>query len=96
MLMTEMQGVGSNNHNVLVLAATNLPYGLDQAIRRRFDKRIYIALPEESPRAQMFKLHLGDTPNNLKGGGCIQVQVWEHGGLTCPTLPCDPRAGHAW
>ncbi len=29
-LMVEMQGVGSNNSKVLVLAATNLPYNLDQ------------------------------------------------------------------
>ncbi|KAL6753466.1 AAA-ATPase of VPS4/SKD1 family [Haematococcus lacustris] len=64
-LMVEMQGVGSNNTKVLVLAATNLPYNLDQAIRRRFDKRIYIPLPEDSARAHMFKIHLGDTPNSL-------------------------------
>lgn len=65
-LMVEMQGVGSNNSKVLVLAATNLPYNLDQAIRRRFDKRIYIPLPEDTARAHMFKIHLGDTPNSLK------------------------------
>ncbi|GAX73177.1 hypothetical protein CEUSTIGMA_g630.t1 [Chlamydomonas eustigma] len=64
-LMVEMQGVGSNNTKVLVLAATNLPYNLDQAIRRRFDKRIYIPLPEEQARTQMFKIHLGDTPNKM-------------------------------
>mmetsp|Transcript_16391 Transcript_16391/g.40866 ORF Transcript_16391/g.40866 Transcript_16391/m.40866 type:complete len:434 (-) Transcript_16391:601-1902(-) len=64
-LMVEMQGVGTNNARVLVLAATNLPYNLDQAIRRRFDKRIYIPLPEEPARAHMFKIHLGDTPNTL-------------------------------
>ncbi len=39
-----------------------------QAIRRRFDKRIYIPLPEEAARAHMFKIHLGDTPNSLTGG----------------------------
>jgi len=64
-LMIEMQGVGSNNNQVLILAATNLPYNLDQAIRRRFDKRIYIPLPEEGARAKMFKIHLGDTPHTL-------------------------------
>lgn len=31
-LMVEMQGVGSNNAKVLVLAATNLPYNLDQVM----------------------------------------------------------------
>ena len=33
-----MQGVNSHEARVLVLGATNLPYGLDQAVRRRFDK----------------------------------------------------------
>ncbi|KAI3961004.1 hypothetical protein MKW92_048144, partial [Papaver armeniacum] len=35
------------------------------AIRRRFDKRIYIPLPEAKARQHMFKVHLGDTPHNL-------------------------------
>lgn len=32
----------------------------------RFEKRIYIPLPEDHARAAMFKLHLGSTPNDLK------------------------------
>ncbi|CAK9865185.1 unnamed protein product [Sphagnum jensenii] len=64
-LLVQMQGVGTQDTKVLVLAATNTPYSLDQAVRRRFDKRIYIPLPELKARQHMFKVHLGDTPNNL-------------------------------
>eukprot|EP00240_Pyramimonas_obovata_P001567 CAMPEP_0118922068 /NCGR_PEP_ID=MMETSP1169-20130426/1128_1 /TAXON_ID=36882 /ORGANISM="Pyramimonas obovata, Strain CCMP722" /LENGTH=436 /DNA_ID=CAMNT_0006862887 /DNA_START=116 /DNA_END=1426 /DNA_ORIENTATION=+ len=64
--LVQMQGVGNeSNGQVLVLGATNMPYSLDQAVRRRFDKRIYIPLPEDNARAHMFKVHLGDTPSSL-------------------------------
>ncbi|XP_070687845.1 vacuolar protein sorting-associated protein 4B-like [Pempheris klunzingeri] len=63
--LVQMQGVGNNNEGILVLGATNIPWTLDSAIRRRFEKRIYIPLPEEHARSFMFKLHLGSTPNNL-------------------------------
>ncbi|KAJ9159802.1 hypothetical protein P3X46_025272 [Hevea brasiliensis] len=64
-LLVQMQGIGNDDHKVLVLAATNTPYALDQAIRRRFDKRIYIPLPDLKARKHIFKVHLGDTPHNL-------------------------------
>ncbi|CAI9118481.1 OLC1v1020059C1 [Oldenlandia corymbosa var. corymbosa] len=64
-LLVQMQGVGHNDQNVLVLAATNTPHALDQAIRRRFDKRIYIPLPDQKAQQHMFKIHLGDTSHNL-------------------------------
>jgi vacuolar protein-sorting-associated protein 4 len=63
--MVQMQGVGQNNEGVLVLGATNTPWDLDPAIRRRFDKRVYIALPEKKDRQVMLGIHIGDTPNNL-------------------------------
>ncbi|KAL7184882.1 hypothetical protein ACSBR2_026933 [Camellia fascicularis] len=64
-LLVQMQGVGQNDEKVLVLAATNTPYALDQAIRWRFDKRIYIPLPDLKASQHMFKVHLGDTPHDL-------------------------------
>ncbi|XP_077568042.1 vacuolar protein sorting-associated protein 4A isoform X5 [Stigmatopora nigra] len=63
--LVQMQGVGNNNDGILVLGATNIPWVLDAAIRRRFEKRIYIPLPEEPARIQMFRLHLGNTPHSL-------------------------------
>ncbi|CAO2636471.1 Vacuolar protein sorting-associated protein 4B [Lemmus lemmus] len=63
--LVQMQGVGVDNDGILVLGATNIPWVLDSAIRRRFEKRIYIPLPEAHARAAMFKLHLGSTQNSL-------------------------------
>ena len=42
-----------------VLGATNVPWELDPAIRRRFEKRIYIPLPDAAARAYMTRLNLG-------------------------------------
>lgn len=59
------KGVGYDNDGILVLGATNVPWELDSAIRRRFEKRIYIPLPDPEARCEMFKIRLGKTPNNL-------------------------------
>ncbi|PVD20699.1 hypothetical protein C0Q70_18858 [Pomacea canaliculata] len=63
--LVQMQGVGNDNNGILVLGATNIPWTLDAAIRRRFEKRIYIPLPEAPARIEMFKLHLGSTNHSL-------------------------------
>lgn len=63
--LVQMQGVGNNNKGILVLGATNTPWELDPAIRRRFEKRIHIPLPDITARIHMFKNRLGKTPNNL-------------------------------
>ena len=43
---------------VTVMAATNRPWDLDDALRRRFEKRVYIPLPNEKGRQQLFELNL--------------------------------------
>ena len=50
-----MNGVGHDDEGVLVLGATNLPWALDPAIRRRFEKRIYIPLPTVDALEYMLK-----------------------------------------
>jgi len=57
--LVQMDGVGKDGDGLLVLGATNLPYSLDQAIRRRFQKRIYIPLPDENARAEIFRIQIG-------------------------------------
>lgn len=63
--LVQMQGVGNSNDGILVLGATNIPWVLDSAIRRRFEKRIYIPLPDAHARTALFQLNMGDTPNSL-------------------------------
>ncbi|KAH9260650.1 hypothetical protein BASA81_001117 [Batrachochytrium salamandrivorans] len=65
--LVQMDGVKKSGaeQRVLVLGATNTPWTLDPAMRRRFEKRIYIPLPDEPAREHMFRLNLGTTPHNL-------------------------------
>uniref|UniRef100_A0A7S1IN75 Vesicle-fusing ATPase n=1 Tax=Eutreptiella gymnastica TaxID=73025 RepID=A0A7S1IN75_9EUGL len=64
--LVQMQGVGHDGgEQVLVLAATNIPWGLDAGIRRRFERRIYIPLPDSEARTLMFDLNIGETPASM-------------------------------
>tara|TARA_B110000116_G_scaffold79361_1_gene68865 strand:- start:1813 stop:3783 length:1971 start_codon:yes stop_codon:yes gene_type:complete len=58
-LLTEMDGFGTNS-GVIVMAATNRADILDKALTRagRFDRQIYIDLPDVSERKEIFKVHL--------------------------------------
>ena len=63
-LLTELDGVGSDNEGVYVLAATNRPWDLDAALRRpgRFDRSVLVLPPDEEARYAIFRHHLKDRP----------------------------------
>ncbi|MDE6295463.1 MAG: ATP-dependent zinc metalloprotease FtsH [Muribaculaceae bacterium] len=70
-MLTEMDGFGSNN-GVIILAATNRADMLDKALLRpgRFDRQIYVDLPELSDRIEIFNVHL----RNLKVDSHLDVE----------------------
>ena len=66
-MLTEMDGFGSNN-GVIVLAATNRADMLDKALLRpgRFDRQIFVDLPELTDRMEIFNVHLRKIKVNSK------------------------------
>ncbi|ETS85487.1 hypothetical protein PFICI_03512 [Pestalotiopsis fici W106-1] len=57
--------VPGDANRVLVLAATNLPWAIDEAARRRFVRRQYIPLPEPETRATQLRTLLGQQNHSL-------------------------------
>ncbi|XP_025198750.1 katanin p60 ATPase-containing subunit A1-like isoform X1 [Melanaphis sacchari] len=62
-LLIHMDGLNSssdeeNTPSIMVLAATNHPWDIDDAFRRRFEKRIYLPLPNDESRITLLKLCL--------------------------------------
>ncbi|KAJ8027390.1 Katanin p60 ATPase-containing subunit A1 [Holothuria leucospilota] len=71
-LLVQMDGVSEavsdnvnddgSNKSVMVLAATNFPWDIDEALRRRLEKRIYIPLPEQEGREALLRINLKEVP----------------------------------
>lgn len=62
-LLIQMDGISSSEDPakvVMVLAATNFPWDIDEALRRRLEKRIYIPLPTQEGREALLKINLRD------------------------------------
>ncbi|MHA1604299.1 MAG: ATP-binding protein [Candidatus Freyarchaeota archaeon] len=60
-LMQEMSGLNSQKEDlVIVIGATNVPWEIDSAFRRRFEKRIYVPLPDHPARRKIFEVHTKD------------------------------------
>ncbi|MGF7151003.1 AAA+ superfamily predicted ATPase [Sphingomonas zeicaulis] len=62
--LAEMDGFAHNNEGVLILAATNMPWGVDSAFRRpgRFDRVQFVPPPDRVARAEILKLQLEGRP----------------------------------
>ena len=67
--LTELDGFKSKQLDkpVIVIAATNKPWMLDEAILSRFEKRVYIPLPDKEARKELFSLEIGRRGFELEG-----------------------------
>jgi SpoVK/Ycf46/Vps4 family AAA+-type ATPase len=63
-LLQELDAIGADNENVLVLAATNAPWDVDEAMKRpgRFDRIVFVPPPDPPARERILTLHLAGRP----------------------------------
>lgn len=73
-------------NRVLVLAATNLPWAIDEAARRRFVRRQYIPLPEPETRATQLRTLLGQQKHTLSEDDIEKLVALTDGKHTLGTL----------
>jgi AAA+ superfamily predicted ATPase len=64
--LVELDGIKTANEGVLILAATNAPWAVDDALRRpgRFDRVVFIPPPDEQARVAILHLHLAERPTS--------------------------------
>ncbi|MEV6286457.1 tetratricopeptide repeat protein [Kribbella sp. NPDC051770] len=64
-LLQELDAIGSDNTGLLVMAATNAPWDVDEAMLRpgRFDRVIFVPPPDEPARADILSVVLKDVPS---------------------------------
>ena len=64
-MLQELDAIGAENRSLLVMAATNAPWDVDDALLRpgRFDRRIFVPPPDETARTQILKLLLFQIPS---------------------------------
>ena len=95
-LLEELDGVGSNNEGIYLLAATNAPWDIDPALRRpgRLDRTLLVLPPDEPARAAILHTHLRERPVE---GIDLQALARVTDGLTGADLShvCDSAAEKA-
>jgi ATP-dependent 26S proteasome regulatory subunit len=75
-LLTEMDGIQSGNDQLMVLAATNVPWRVDQALRRpgRFDRVLFVPPPDLAAREVILKIHLRGMPSGALDAAKLSKQ----------------------
>ncbi len=61
-LLQAVEGFGTGEELLVTVGATNTPWDIDAAMRRRFERRVYITLPTKNAREKMFQIHTRGVP----------------------------------
>jgi vacuolar protein-sorting-associated protein 4 len=77
--LIEIDGVGKSMDGILLLAATNTPWALDPAVRRRFEKKIYIPLPDKEARIGLIRLKTKGMESQLTEQDILTIADWTEG-----------------
>ncbi len=56
-LLQAVEGFGTGEELLVTVGATNTPWDIDAAMRRRFERRVYVTLPTTEAREKMFEIH---------------------------------------
>jgi SpoVK/Ycf46/Vps4 family AAA+-type ATPase len=56
-LLQAIEGFGTGEELLVTVGATNTPWDIDAAMRRRFERRVYVTLPTKGAREKMFEIH---------------------------------------
>ena len=79
-LLSEIQGVKSTyDKPLLVLGATNRPWDIDAAMLSRFEKKVYVPLPDMPARTGIFKIHTAGINSALTDEDYIELAVRSEG-----------------
>lgn len=80
--LAQLDGIGRNNKSVLILAATNMPWDVDPAMKRpgRFSRQIFVPPPDAAARARMLEVKLAGVPCETLDLGLIVRQTDHYSG----------------
>ncbi len=79
-LLSEIQGIKSGSKKpLLVLGATNRPWDIDAAMLSRFEKKVYVPLPDLTARVGIFKIHTAGINMALTEEDFIELGVRSEG-----------------
>lgn len=92
-LLAEMDGAGSANDGLFILAATNHPWDVDSALRRpgRFDRTVLVLPPDRAARESLFQNHLRLRPTSGIDLAWLAAQTDEYSGADIAHV-CDTAA----